>query len=133
MVAPAPSSTRPNQEDGFRRWAPALRVGNVSDATGAGKPWRGPYSRSYGLANAAVGWYAAGVFDYCELEAFVKARGQCPPEQLRLSGSKVAQLRRDGLTEIEADRYACRCGAMPFEIWPDWYQTTDPTGLLVSA
>lgn len=62
-------------------------------------------------------------FDY--LESLIKSRGQSVAEQLRLSGSKVAQLRRDGLTHVEADRYACRVGAMPFEIWPGWY-SDDP-------
>jgi hypothetical protein len=60
-------------------------------------------------------------FEFGKLEEWLRARGQKPGEQLRLSGSKIAALRRDGLSEVEADRYACRVGAMPFQIWSNWY------------
>lgn len=63
-------------------------------------------------------------YGFEELEAIIKARGRRVTE-LRLSGSKVAELRRTGLTEVEADRYAVRVGVMPHEVWAGWYDAVD--------
>lgn len=35
-------------------------------------------------------------------------------------GSAVKKAAKEGCTEVEADRWACRLGVMPHEIWADW-------------
>ena len=41
---------------------------------------------------------------------------------VRMSGTTLADVRRNGLTELAADRYAIRAGLHPAEVWPDWLQ-----------
>lgn len=42
-------------------------------------------------------------------------RQVCP-----MGGSTYRRARTDGLSEEQADRYACRVGLVPWVIWPDW-------------
>lgn len=44
-----------------------------------------------------------------------------PSQVLRLNGTDLVRLRRDGLTIDQADRLANRVGLHPANIWPDWY------------
>lgn len=39
-----------------------------------------------------------------------------------LSGSSLTKARKMGLIESAADRYACRCGLLPWLVWSDWLE-----------
>lgn len=39
-----------------------------------------------------------------------------------MSGGRMAEVAVEGLTTLEADRVAVRCGYHPAEIWADWYE-----------
>lgn len=38
---------------------------------------------------------------------------------LRISGTSLARFNVDGLTAVQAERYAVRAGCHPFEVWPE--------------
>lgn len=57
------------------------------------------------------------------LQALVSASGLTEAalgRKVGLSGSTLKSARSRGLTESAADRYACRAGLMPWEVWPEW-------------
>ncbi|HVT78470.1 MAG TPA: hypothetical protein VHD87_15640 [Acidimicrobiales bacterium] len=41
---------------------------------------------------------------------------------LTINGSRLAHLRAHGVAIDVADRYACRLGVHPAEVWPNWYR-----------
>lgn len=52
-------------------------------------------------------------------------------DALHISGTTLARLRRNGLTDKEADTYATRLGYLPWQIWPTYiddglHATWDP-------
>jgi hypothetical protein len=40
--------------------------------------------------------------------------------QVGMSGSTLKRVRVEGLSEAQADRYACRLGLVPWMVWPNW-------------
>jgi hypothetical protein len=42
--------------------------------------------------------------------------------QARLSGRRMAEIAVEGLTTLEADKAAVRCGLHPAEVWDAWYE-----------
>jgi lambda repressor-like predicted transcriptional regulator len=42
--------------------------------------------------------------------------------RLRWSGQTLKNARENGLTDVLADRVACRLGFVPWEVWPDWFE-----------
>jgi lambda repressor-like predicted transcriptional regulator len=40
--------------------------------------------------------------------------------------AQLAKWRRDGLPIMSADRLAVAVGMHPVELWPDWYEVTEP-------
>lgn len=62
------------------------------------------------------------------LDALVEATGLSEAalgRRVGLSGSTLKQARLVGFTESAADRYACRAGFHPYEVWPDWLDDTE--------
>ena len=43
-------------------------------------------------------------------------------DRLGISTTRIHQLRRSGLTDTQADRYACHVGKHPSDIWPTWWR-----------
>lgn len=41
------------------------------------------------------------------------------PRRLSISGKQYRSFLDEGLTERQADRYAVRCGLVPYEVWPE--------------
>lgn len=48
-------------------------------------------------------------------------------EHLGISHTMAQRLNAQGLSDTQADRYACRIGHHPSEIWPTWWAGTDLT------
>ena len=42
------------------------------------------------------------------------------------SGSTVRRVGAEGLTEEQADTWACRLGLHPALVWPEWFATAPP-------
>lgn len=60
---------------------------------------------------------------YYPLQSLVSASGLSEAALARrvgLSGTTLKRAREVGLREDAADRYACRAGLTPLEVWPDW-------------
>ena len=47
-------------------------------------------------------------------------------QQLGISHGYAQQLHQHGLTDAEADRYACRLDLHPGSVWPDWWDIDIP-------
>jgi lambda repressor-like predicted transcriptional regulator len=57
------------------------------------------------------------------LEALTDASGLSEAalvRQVGMSGSTLKRVRVEGLSEAQADRYACRLGLVPWMVWPNW-------------
>lgn len=61
-------------------------------------------------------------FDVRRLEEAAGADGATELARcLGISTRQVLRLRHSGLTEVDADRYACRLGLHPGTVWPEWW------------
>lgn len=67
------------------------------------------------------------------LSALLEATGMSEHQlgqHVGLSGSSIKKARELGLVESAADKYACRAGLHPFEVWPAWFdEYQDPTAV----
>ncbi len=64
-----------------------------------------------------------------ELSGCDSMRQMC--DKVRTSGHAVYRAAKEGLTDVQADRWAVRCGYHPSEVWGDaWFDHVDPVGAL---
>lgn len=54
------------------------------------------------------------------VEPLVAAAGGVEKVLQQLDGGNLSRARRDGLTDVQADRWATRLGYHPAQVWPDW-------------
>lgn len=54
------------------------------------------------------------------VEPLIEAAGGIEKANRRIDPANLHRARRDGLTDVAADRWAIRLGLHPAEVWPDW-------------
>ena len=63
---------------------------------------------------------SGGPFAFAPLERWLPEADRDAARELRTSWTKLGWFRALGLTEQQADRFACRLGVHPAEVWDHW-------------